>query len=121
MYVDVHVLQLISRRASLPHGRHVTFVCIEHSLTAAGACLAGLALHCWPCPVCTTHSATCGCCLSPSPSVSPVCHHGLQQGLCPFESREGCTNTFAVEGFKAVPCCCRALLGSVDGEAATWR
>ena len=56
IYLCLHVLQLISRRASLPHGRHVTFVCIEHSLTAAGACLAGLALHCWPCPVCTTHS-----------------------------------------------------------------
>jgi hypothetical protein len=53
-----HGLQLISRRASLPHGRHVTCVCIDQSAlaVAAGACLAGPALQCRNSPVSTTHT-----------------------------------------------------------------
>jgi hypothetical protein len=56
LLVTVRV-QLISRRASLPHGRHVTCVCIDQSAlaAAAGACLAGLALQCWNSPVSTIH------------------------------------------------------------------
>jgi hypothetical protein len=46
-------VQLLSRRASLPHGRHVTCVCTDHTpwrLSGwAGCCSAG------PCPVCAAH------------------------------------------------------------------